>query len=287
MIHERVREGEERMNCRKLDEIRIEELQIKAYHGVYEDEKENGQNFYVNAVLYADTRKAGLTDELEKSTDYARVCSLIRAVMLKESYDLIETAAESIAKEILLAFPLIRAADIEVRKPEAPVPMEFKSISVKIHRAWHDVYISYGSNMGDSEGFIDDAVAEIAENELIEMAEDSGRIVTKPYGDVMQDDFLNGVCHIRTLMEPEELLSYLHGLESKAGRVRDVHWGPRTLDLDILMYDDLVYESEDLIIPHVDMENREFVLKPMCELNENLRHPILKKTMRQLLNGLG
>ena len=83
MIHERVREGEERMNCRKLDEIRIEELQIKAYHGVYEDEKENGQNFYVNAVLYADTRKAGLTDELEKSTDYARVCSLIRAVMLK------------------------------------------------------------------------------------------------------------------------------------------------------------------------------------------------------------
>ncbi len=274
------------MNCRKWDEIRIDELQIKAYHGVYEDEKESGQNFYVNAILYADTRKAGLKDELEESTDYARVCSLIRAVMLKESYDLIETVAENIAKEVLLAFPLIKAVDIEVRKPEAPVPMEFKSISVKIYRAWHDVYISYGSNMGDSEGYIDDAVAEIAEHELIEMVRDSGRIVTKPYGEVKQDDFLNGVCHIRTLMEPEELLAYLHRLENKAGRVRDVHWGPRTLDLDILLYDDLVYESDDLIIPHVDMENRKFVLKPMCELNENLRHPILKKTMRQMLNDL-
>lgn len=269
-----------------MDEIRISELKVKAYHGVYEDEKEKGQNFYVNAVLYTDTRPAGLSDELTDSTDYGRVCALIRAVLLKESYNLIETVAENIATEILLGFDLVKAVDIEVRKPEAPVPMEFDSISVKISRAWHDVYISYGSNMGDSDGYIDDAVREIADNPIIDLVSNSDKILTKPYGGVEQDDFLNGVCHIRTIMSPEELLTYLHGLEQKTGRVRDVHWGPRTLDLDILLYDDLVYESSDLIIPHVDMENRDFVLRPMCELDPNLRHPVLKKTMKQLLDSL-
>ncbi len=269
-----------------MDEIRISELKVKAYHGVYEDEKEKGQNFFVNAVLYTDTRPAGLSDELTDSTDYGRVCALIRAVLLKESYNLIETVAENIAAEILLGFDLVKAVDIEVRKPEAPVPMEFDSISVKISRAWHDVYISYGSNMGASDGYIDDAVRAIADNPVIDLLSNSEKILTKPYGGVEQDDFLNGVCHIRTIMHPEELLAYLHGLEQKAGRVRDIHWGPRTLDLDILLYDDLVYESDDLIIPHVDMENREFVLRPMCELAPNLRHPVLKKTMRQLLDSL-
>ncbi len=269
-----------------MDEIRIDELQVKAFHGVYEDEKETGQYFYVNAVLHTNTREAGLKDDLNLSTDYAKICSLIRSVMLRESYDLIETVAEHIAEEILLGFPLIRAVDIEVRKPEAPVPVEFKSISVRISRGWHDAYIAYGSNMGDSMGYIDDAVDSIAEHPYVEMVQDSGRIITAPYGGVEQEDFLNGVCHIRTLMEPEELLTYLHTLEEKAGRTRDIHWGPRTLDLDIIFYDDLVYESDDLIIPHVDMENRDFVLRPMCEIAPNLRHPILRKTMKQLLNAL-
>ncbi len=269
-----------------MDEIRIDELQVKAFHGVYEDEKEKGQYFYVNAVLHTNTREAGLKDDLNLSTDYAKICSLIRSVMLRESYDLIETVAEHIAEEILLGFPLIRAVDIEVRKPEAPVPVEFKSISVRISRGWHDAYIAYGSNMGDSMGYIDDAVDSIAEHPYVEMVQDSERIITAPYGGVEQEDFLNGVCHIRTLMEPEELLTYLHTLEEKAGRTRDIHWGPRTLDLDIIFYDDLVYESDDLIIPHVDMENRDFVLRPMCEIAPNLRHPILRKTMKQLLNAL-
>ena len=269
-----------------MDEIRIRELKVKGYHGVYADEKDKGQNFYVNATLYTDTRKAGLTDELEDSTDYGRVCALIREVMTKESYNLLESLTEKVAAEILHSFPLIKAVDVEVRKPEAPVPMEFESLSVKIHRAWHDVYIAYGSNMGDSEGFIEEAVAAIANDPEIELVQDSQRIITKPYGYTEQDDFLNGVCHIRTLMEPQELLAYIDRLEKKAGRTHELHWGPRTLDLDILLYDDLVYESGNLVIPHMDMENRDFVLLPMCEIAPNLRHPVLHKTMRQLLDEL-
>ena len=85
---------------------------------------------------------------------------------------------------------------------------------------------------------------------------------------------------------PGALLLFLHILEQEAERVREIHWGPRTLDLDIIFYDKLVYEDEALIIPHVDMQNRDFVLKPMAELNPNFRHPILQRTMKQLLEEL-
>ena len=81
-------------------------------------------------------------------------------------------------------------------------------------------------------------------------------------------------------------MELLNQIETKAGRKRETHWGPRTLDLDIIFYDKLVYEDEELILPHVDMENRYFVLKPLSELAPNMRHPILQKTVTQLLQAL-
>ena len=75
-------------------------------------------------------------------------------------------------------------------------------------------------------------------------------------------------------------------MEASEGRERKIHWGPRTLDLDIVFYDDLIYSSEDLVIPHVDMENRYFVLKPLCELAPYLCHPITHKTVTQMLSEL-
>ena len=97
---------------------------------------------------------------------------------------------------------------------------------------------------------------------------------------------MNGCAGIETLLSPEELLALLHEIEARAGRTREVHWGPRTLDLDIIFYDKLVYESEDLILPHVDMANRRFVLQPLSELCPNYRHPILQKTVTQMLEAL-
>ena len=109
---------------------------------------------------------------------------------------------------------------------------------------------------------------------------------TLPYGVVEQDNFVNGMFEIRTLLAPEELLQELHRIEQMEGRERKLHWGPRTLDLDIIFYDDLVYDSEDLMIPHIDMENRYFVLKPLSELAPNFRHPITHKTVAQMLAEL-
>lgn len=101
-----------------------------------------------------------------------------------------------------------------------------------------------------------------------------------------QDDFLNGVLLLETLLEPEDLLEVLHEIENEAERKRTIHWGPRTLDLDILLFDKLVYESDDLIIPHADMENREFVLAPLASIAPNERHPILNRTVQQMLEEL-
>ncbi len=269
-----------------MDQIRIDNLMIRAFHGVYADEKDRGQNFYVNAVLYVDTRNPGMADDLNKSTDYGAVCNCIYNTMTKNTYDLIEAVAEHIAMDILLGFPNVKEIDVEVRKPEAPIPMPFESVSVKIHRKWSSVYVALGSNMGIAEDYLDDAIDGLNENEMIHVVRESERIITKPYGGVEQDDFLNSVCLIRTMLTPKELLDYLHVLEGKANRVRDIHWGPRTLDLDIIMYDDLVFEDEDLIIPHVDMENRTFVLEPMCELAPFKRHPVLGKTMKQLYEAI-
>lgn len=268
------------------DEIRIENLEVFAHHGVFAEEKEKGQHFYVNAVLYTDLRPAGLTDDLTLSTHYGEVSLFTHKWLQEHTYDLIETAAETTATEILLRFPLVRALDLEIRKPEAPIPLQFASVSVKIHRGWHDAYIAFGSNMGDSRHYIADAIEALAKDKLIKIEKISDMITTKPYGGVAQEDFLNGVFHAQTLYTPAELLTRLHEVEKEAGRERKVHWGPRTLDLDIIFYDKLVYEDEALIIPHVDMQNRDFVLKPMVQIAPNFRHPILQKTMTELLDGL-
>ena len=100
---------------------------------------------------------------------------------------------------------------------------------------------------------------------------------------VEQDDFLNGCLELKTLLSPEELLESIHEIEKNAGRERVIHWGPRTLDLDILLYDDLVLEREELCIPHVEMHKRKFVLEPLHEIAPYKRHPVYGKTVREML----
>lgn len=269
-----------------MDEIRIDNLKVYAYHGVYGSEKDKGQNFYVNAVLYTDFSKAALNDEIEYATDYAAVCQTIKEVMTIKKYDLIEAVAHNVALQLLNTFEGIKAVDVEIRKPQAPVPMEFDSISVKVSKKWSDVFISYGSNMGDSETYIEDALNKLTGREDCKMVDNSSLYKTKPYGGVEQDDFLNGVCKIKTMLGPEELLDVLHEIENEAGRERIIPWGPRTLDLDIIFYDEIIYDSDRLAIPHTDIENREFVLEPLAEIAPYKRHPVFGKTVSELLQEL-
>ena len=273
-------------NENRKDQIRIEELEVYAHHGVYPEENEKGQHFYVNATLYTNTRPAGMADDLRLSTNYGEVCQFITEFMQQHTFQLIETVVEWTAYEVLQHFPLVQGLDLEIRKPEAPIPLPFGSVSVAIHREWHEAYIAVGSNMGDSRGHIAKALGQLEKHKDIQVTKVSGLLETLPYGGVEQENFVNGMFEIRTLLTPEELLRELHKIEASEGRERKIHWGPRTLDLDIILYDDLIYSSEDLVIPHVDMENRYFVLKPLSELAPNFRHPITHKTVAQMLAEL-
>ena len=270
----------------KYDEIRIDELEIFAHHGVYGFETQNGQKFYVNAVLYTDTHKAGATDELTDSTNYGEVCSFITDFLTKNTYKLLEAAAEKVTEAILFTFPLIKGVSFEIRKPEAPIGLPFGSVSVKIERFWHTAYIALGSNMGDKEKYLNMALGQLEDNPKNHLIKKASFIHTEPYGDVEQDSFLNSICKMETLYSPYDLLAELHRIEQLADRKREIHWGPRTLDLDIIYYDDLVMAEEDLVIPHADMENRTFVLEPLCEIAPYLRHPVTGITTKQMLDKL-
>ena len=265
-----------------LDKIVIKDLEIFAYHGVFEEEKKNGQPFVITAELFLDLREAGMTDSLEKTVNYAEVCELIRNVMLEEKYNLIEAAAENIANTILIKYEIIKSVHIIISKPEAPIDMIFNTVCVDITRKKNIAYLSIGSNMGDKEGYLDYAIDQLNKDEYIRVNKISSYIVTKPYGDVEQEDFLNACLEIETLYAPLELLAVVNDIERSAGRKRIVHWGPRTLDIDILLYNKDIIMEENLKIPHQDMVNRQFVLEPLCEIAPFAYHPGYNKRIIEL-----
>ena len=274
------------MNREPLDKIHIKHLEVFAKHGVLPEENRLGQKFLVNATLYANLREAGLKDDLTKTVHYGEASRFITSFMVSHTFQLIESAAEQMARAILLQFPSIEKIQLEIEKPWAPVGLPLESVSVEVERGWHQAFVAIGSNLGEKEDYIALGLEELGACKDCKLVGASQIIATKPYGVKEQPDFLNGAVELRTLLNPWELLEELHKIEQKAGRERLVRWGPRTLDLDIIFYDGWVVDTKELQIPHPDMHNREFVLRPLAELAPYFCHPSNHKTVRQMLEEL-
>ena len=148
---------------------------------------------------------------------------------------------------------------------------------------FHTAYVALGSNLGDKEANLRRALELLIERG-VEIVKTSTFISTEPYGVTDQPQFLNGVCEVRTSLAPLAFLHTLLEIEQEMGRVRLRHWGERNIDLDLLLYEEVVMDTPELILPHPDMQNRDFVLLPLAEIAPELVHPILQKSIEELSN---
>lgn len=269
-----------------MDKIYINNLEFIGFHGVFPEEKKLGQKFLVSLELIVDTREAGKTGDLTKSVHYGLVAQDVERVFLEKSIDLIETCAENIAEMVLKKYELVKEVKVTVKKPWAPLQMHFENVAVEISRKWHKVYLSLGSNMGDKRENLLEAIKRVGELENTEVVKSSTILETEPFGYIEQDNFLNACLEVKTLLTPQEFLSFILKIELDMGRVREIKWGPRVIDIDILFYDNEIIQEDNLAVPHPWICEREFVLEPLSEIAPNYVHPLERKTIMMLARKL-
>ena len=140
----------ERYGIKNMDRIEIKGLKVYAYHGVLEEEKIKGQDFYVDAKLFLDVKTPGRSDMLDDTVNYASVCSMIDKFLKENRYDLIEMAARQTALYVLKNMPKIRKIELTIHKPSAPIGLPFEDVAVTVTEKWNTAYLSIGSNIGDN-----------------------------------------------------------------------------------------------------------------------------------------
>ncbi|ATW27055.1 2-amino-4-hydroxy-6-hydroxymethyldihydropteridine diphosphokinase [Candidatus Formimonas warabiya] len=137
----------------------------------------------------------------------------------------------------------------------------------------NSAYLSLGSNLGDKEAYLKKALVYLDEVPEIRVAQKSSLYQTDPVGYTEQDFFLNAVVRVETTLNPDELLKNTQEIENRLGRKRTIHWGPRTMDIDILLFNEEKVSKPDLVIPHAEMLHRRFVLVPLAELDRQILIP--------------
>ena len=148
------------------------------------------------------------------------------------------------------------------------------------------VFIGLGSNLGERESMIRLALEDLSRLPETKLLRASSLYDTEPVGEVDQPNFLNAVAQLETQLSARQLLWNLLLIEKRLGRVRTRRWGPRTMDLDLLLYGDEVIEDSDLRVPHPELAQRSFVLVPLIELDPLLVHPVTRETLLHLMSRL-
>lgn len=258
------------------DAIRVAGISARGFHGVFPEEKRDGQQFIVDVALEADLTAAGESDDLADTVNYAEVAAMVVERIEGPSFDLIERLAAVIAEDVLgsdLSALLVDAVVVTVHKPQAPVGVPFGDVTVTVRRQRPvvPVTIALGTNLGDRY-----ATLAFAEDALLERVVTGPVVVseyaeTDPVGGPDQPNYLNAVVTGWTRLSPARVLRELQAIEAGAGRVREIRWGARTLDLDLIQYGDprrdtdIRSDREWLTLPHPWAGERGFVLVPWLD----------------------
>lgn len=250
------------------DRIHLRGVEAFGYHGVLPDEKRDGQPFVVDVVMELDLATAGGSDELDDTVSYAEIAGEVVARITGPSFDLIERLAEVVADDVL-RHRLVDAATVTVHKPQAPVGHPFTDVAVEVHRTRGvPVVVALGANLGDARATLESAVRAVADLPGMRVRAVSPLVETDPVGGPDQPTYLNAVLVGDTTLDPDDLLRRLHEIEADHGRTREVRWGARTLDLDLIQVgtpasgSEVRREEPALTLPHPRAHERGFVLVP-------------------------
>ena len=250
-----------------MDRIELTGWRAMTVIGALDFEQLASQPVEVDAVLHVDLEEAGETDDLTATVHYGLVLDGF-AKIASEPHVLLERLAHRLC-EVALAFPMVNEVELVVRKLRPPVPHDVANTAVRLHRrrmvaqadGTREAILALGSNLGDRESFLRLAVRELGPVRQSQVWETDA-----VGGPEHQGPYLNMVVAVRTDLDPFALLRRCQRIERLAGRVREARWGPRTLDVDILFYDDVTLTSEPLTVPHPRFAERRFVLAPLAEV---------------------
>lgn len=252
------------------DHILINGLRLVSVVGVLDHERQSAQPLQVDIDIHVDLHDAGQSDDLTQTVHYGEVSMQVAQVARDNSDLLLERLAQRMA-DVVLGFPGVLAVDLTLTKLRPPIPEDVQTTAVKIHRprsatsvpSTHQAVIALGTNMGDRIEFLNFAVERLGGA----ITSQSQVFETAPVGGPDdQGAYLNMAVVIETELDPYALMRWLHRIEADAGRVRNIHWGPRTLDLDLLFFDDVVINGGNLTVPHPRQSERGFVLAPLHEV---------------------
>ena len=255
------------------DRIVLQGISAHGRHGVLDFEKADGQDFVVDVTLDIDLRRAGRSDVLAHTVNYAEVAADVVSLITGPSLNLIEALADQIAAAALQR-PLVQAVEVTVHKPHAPVGVPFGDVLVRVERHRDEpVVIALGANLGGVQSTLEAAVRALADVDGLRISAVSELFETDPVGGPEQPVYLNAVVLARTRLAAFALLTELHAIEADRGRVRETRWGARTLDLDLIQYGDpesgaeVISQDPELMLPHPRAHERAFVLAPWWALD--------------------
>jgi len=253
-----------------LGQISIRGIEVWAYHGVFDEERRDGQPFRVDLTWWQDVITPARIDDVTRTIDYAEVAMFVVKLLRAEPVNLIETLAVRVQDALLERFGMAAVA-VTVHKPHAPLAVEFEDVSattpvVARSRPDRTVVFSLGSNIEPRRDYLQFGVTALAATPGLDQVRVSPVYETAPQGVADQPDFLNAVVLARSALPALGLLWRGLQIEMAAHRTRAAEHGPRTLDIDLIGVGDETWDSPELTLPHPRAAHRAFVLVPWLDV---------------------